>query len=204
MTQRRRVRALHLASCCTLHTYSIGCTASQRNNIVTIHHTSAVNKTSGSFCHPRSSSLAALTLSPSSSFSFLLSISPFPLIFALVSPPCLRLSADPFLLPTRTSTTYSPRPPIYLIFSFLPFFPSSSPRPVALFCASHFLSSRPANHPPTHPYIFSISLSAPFYVHPFSPLSIRVVPSFFLSLLHSCPVSTPASGKSIRVTSPVD
>lgn len=33
------VRALHLAPRCTLHTYSIGCAASQRNNIATIHHT---------------------------------------------------------------------------------------------------------------------------------------------------------------------
>lgn len=158
MTQRRRVRALHLASCCTLHTYSIGCTASQRNNIVTIHHTSAVNKTSGSFCHPRSSSLAALTLSPSSSspplsFSFYY-LFPFPLIFALASP-CLPSLGDPFLSPTRTPTTYSPRPPIYLIFSSLPFFPPSSRRPVALFCASHFLSSCRTNHPPTRIFFLS-------------------------------------------------
>lgn len=42
---------------CTLHTYSIGRGASQRNNIATIHHTSAVNKTSASSCHPRDSPL---------------------------------------------------------------------------------------------------------------------------------------------------
>lgn len=65
MTQLRRVRALHLAPCCTLHTYSIGRAASQRNNIATIHHISAVNKTSGSFCHPRF--LVALALSLDSS-----------------------------------------------------------------------------------------------------------------------------------------
>lgn len=77
MTRLRRVRALHLAPC-TLHTYLIGCAASQRNNIATIHHTSAVNKTSGSFCHPRApsrrSSRRALTLSPWSFHFFLLSI----------------------------------------------------------------------------------------------------------------------------------
>lgn len=52
MTQLRRVRALHFVPCCILHTYSIGCAASQRNNIATIHHTSTVNKISGSFYHP--------------------------------------------------------------------------------------------------------------------------------------------------------
>lgn len=89
MTRLRRVRALHLAPC-TLHTYLIGCAASQRNNIATIHHTSAVNKTSGSFCHPRApsrrSSRRALTLSPWSFHFFLLSI---PL--SLIPVPCSSL-----------------------------------------------------------------------------------------------------------------
>lgn len=204
MTQRRRVRALHLASCCTLHTYSIGCTASQRNNIVTIHHTSAVNKTSGSFCHPRSSSLAALILSlPTLPFSFFLFpfyyLFPFLLIFALAVSPCLRLSAILFSRRLATPTTYSPRPPIYLIFSFLLFFPPSC-RP---FLRVSFSLLSP-NQPPTHPYIFSINLSAPFHVHPLSPLCCPSFPLFLSFALMSRVYAGAASGKSIRVTSPVD
>jgi len=180
MTQRRRVRALHLVSYCTLHTYSIGCTASQRNNIVTIHHTSAVNKTSGSFCHRRSSSLTTLTLSPSSSFfsPFFFTTYSLSLLYShsFLESPSLY---DPFLFPTRTPATYSPRPPIYLIFSFLPFFPSSSSlRPVALFCASHFLSSRPTNHPPTR--IFFLSAFPPCSTSIRFPLCV-VRRSLFLS-----------------------
>lgn len=198
MTQRRRVRALHLASCCTLHTYSIGCTASQRNNIVTIHHTSAVNKTSGSFCHPRSSSLAALLhfLSRLFLFSlpFLLYLFLFPLIFALAVSPRSFSLAD-----SRTPTTYSPRPPIYLIFSFLLFFPPSC-RP---FLRVSFSLLSP-NQPPTHPYIFSINLSAPFHVHPLSPLCCPSFPLFLSFALVSRVYAGAVSGKSIRVTSPVD
>lgn len=48
---------LHLATC-TLHTYSIGRAASQRNNIATIHHTSAVNKTSAGSWLPRVTALS--------------------------------------------------------------------------------------------------------------------------------------------------
>lgn len=196
MTQRRRVRALHLASCCTLHTYSIGCTASQRNNIVTIHHTSAVNKTSGSFCHPRLFiSRRSYTFSRSSSFFSppLPSPSLFPFYYLLPLPSYIRarFSAslrDPFLLPTRTPTTYSPRPPIYLIFSFSPVLPvvlSPSRRPFLRVSFSLLSPNQPTNQPPTHPYIFSISLSAPFHVHPFSPLCCPPFPPP-LSLFRTC------------------
>lgn len=186
MTQRRRVRALHLASCCTLHTYSIGCTASQRNNIVTIHHTSAVNKTSGSFCHPRSSSLAALTLSPSSSsppfLFFLLSI-PFPSYIRA------RLSVSPvsprsFSLPDSHSNHVFATSAYLFDFFFPPVLPavlSPSRRPFLRVSFSLLLP----NQPPTHPYIFSISLSAPVPRPSVFPSVLSIVPSLSLSLFRT-------------------
>lgn len=203
MTRLRRVRALHLAPC-TLHTYLIGCAASQRNNIATIHHTSAVNKTSGSFCHPRApsrrSSRRALTLSPWSFHFFLLSIPlsliPVPrsslfLLLSLSLPLTLDLSIylrrlfDP-LFSFRLALSDRVFTGVAYLFDF--FFPPvlfARPLcPVTLFCASHFLSSRPPACLllfPSRPYIFSISLSAPFHVHPFSPLCRRS----FLSLSRS-------------------
>lgn len=184
MTQRRRVRALHLASCCTLHTYSIGCTASQRNNIVTIHHTSAVNKTSGSFCHPRSSSLAALTLSPSSS-----SPSPFPFLFTIYSLSLLysrsplrvsRLSPRSFSLPDSHSNHVFATSAYLFDFFFPPVLPavlSPSRRPFLRVSFSLLLP----NQPPTHPYIFSISLSAPVPRPSVFPSVLSIVPSLSLS-----------------------
>lgn len=72
---------------------------------------------------------------------------------------------NPFFFPARTPSTYSPRPPIYLIFSFLPFLHSSSRCPVGLFCASHFLSSRSAPNPlspfPSYTRIFFLSTFPP-------------------------------------------
>lgn len=231
MTRLRRVRALHLAPC-TLHTYLIGCAASQRNNIATIHHTSAVNKTSGSFCHPRApsrrSSRRALTLSPWSFHFFLLSI---PL--SLIPVPC----SSPFLLSLYLSLFASYPRSIYLrrlfdpLFSFRLalsdrvftgvaylfdfFFPPvlfARPLcPVTLFCASHFLSSRPPAClllSPSRPYIFSISLSAPFHVHPFSPLCRRSFLSLSRSLVSHVSAraraTTPRRERGIRVMSSVD
>lgn len=190
MTRLRRVRALHLAPC-TLHTYLIGCAASQRNNIATIHHTSAVNKTSGSFCHPLAPPhVAPLTLSPWPFYFFLLSIPLSRLSLQFLALPPLFASYPRSICPRRSSIHFSLSDSRALsdrvftgaayLFDF--FFPPRSFRsrplcPVTLFCASHFLSSRPPppvssppSLPPSRPYIFSISLSAPFHVHPFSPL----------------------------------
>lgn len=187
MTQRRRVRALHLASCCTLHTYSIGCTASQRNNIVTIHHTSAVNKTSGSFCHPRSSSLAALTLSPSSS-----SPPPFPFLFTIYSLSLLYsrsllrvspVSPRSFSLPDSHSNHVFATSAYLFDFFFPPVLPtalSPSRRPFLRVSFSLLLP----NQPPTHPPVY-------FFYQPFRPRSTSIrfpplcCPSFPLSLSFS-------------------
>lgn len=187
MTRLRRVRALHLAPC-TLHTYLIGCAASQRNNIATIHHTSAVNKTSGSFCHPRTlsrrSSRRALTLSLCSFHFFLLSI-PLSLIPVPCSSSSLCLLPSIYPSPSVFDPLFSFRLALsdrvftgaaYLFDFFFPPVLFARPLcPVTLFCASHFLSSRPPTRlllSPSRPYIFSISLSAPFHVHPFSPLCL--------------------------------
>jgi len=207
MTQRRRVRALHLVSYCTLHTYSIGCTASQRNNIVTIHHTSAVNKTSGSFCH-RSLFVSHLSYTFSQLFLFLLFfLLPIPFLsYIRTRFSSVRLSA--ILFSSRLALQpRSPRPPIYLIFSFLPFVLvlSSSHRP---FLRVSFSLLSP-NQPPTRIFFLSFQPFRPVprpsvFPSVLSVLSLSLSLALSLSLSHSCPVSTPASRKSIRVTSPVD
>ena len=160
MTQRRRVRALHLASCCTLHTYSIGCTASQRNNIVTIHHTSAVNKTSGSFCHPRSSSPATLILSPSCS-SFFHPLLLFYYLFLLHSRSFLCVSASlwrSFSLPDSHSNHVFATSAYLFDFFFPPILPIAHPLPIpSPFFARLIFSplAQPTNHPPTRIFFLS-------------------------------------------------
>lgn len=189
MTRLRRVRALHLAPC-TLHTYLIGCAASQRNNIATIHHTSAVNKTSGSFCHPRApsrrSSRRALTLSPWSFHFFLLSIPlsliPVPcsslfllsLSLSLSLPLTLDLSISVVssilfsLSDLRSPTAYSPGSPIYLIFSSLPFFSLVLSVPSPFFARLIF---SPLAHPPVSS---SLPLAHIFFLSAFPPRSTSI------------------------------
>lgn len=95
----RRGNAVHLAPC-TLRTYSIGRAASQRNNIATIHHTDAVNKTSASSCHPR----AGLSIS-----------------HPLSLPPIGALSLfDRVFLSRVDRSSHPPRPPSPLLFRFAP------------------------------------------------------------------------------------
>lgn len=148
MTQLRRVRALHFPPC-SLHTYSIGCAASQRNNIVTIHHTSAVNKTSGNFCH----SLCSL------SFAFLyFHPQNFCFFFIIYS---VYVSLQSFSLLNRVPTTYS----THLFIWFFSFHLFARPLcPITIFfCTSHFLlhiSSHPFSHIPFPlAYIFFLSAS---------------------------------------------
>lgn len=181
MTQLRRVRALHLVPCCTLHTYSIGCAASQRNNIATIHHTSTVNKISGSFYHP---------LFSRRSYTF----SRFSLqfFFAIYS-----LHLFPSYLHTRASLRASiPRSFSFSVFAtsaYLIFFffsvcsfarPLSSRRPFLR--VSFSLLSLAVSFPPTHIFFLSAFLPrTPSIRFPFCPL--------YLSC--SCPVSTPRRKK---------
>lgn len=168
MTQRRRVRALHLASCCTLHTYSIGCTASQRNNIVTIHHTSAVNKTSGSFCHPRSSSLAALLHFLSRLFLFSL-----PFLLSIPLPPYIRARRLSAILFSRRLALQPRIRHVRLLFDF--FFPPVLPAVLSPFFARLIFSplAQPATHPPVY-----------FFYQPFRPVPR---PSAFPSVLSLVP-----------------
>lgn len=186
MTQLRRVRALHLAPRCTLHTYSIGRAASQRNNIATIHHTTAVNKTSGSFS-------AALAPPPPPFLAVLLHFLPRLLrfIFTIYSPSllpgCTTLLVHPSsphpLSPLRFARL-EPRVRHVCLFLSDFFFPPVlslvlhvlSPLFARLIFSVSFarLSARS--------YIFSVSLFVQFHVHP-SPLHLFL--SFLLSTAFS-------------------
>lgn len=188
MTQLRRVRALHLAPRCTLHTYSIGRAASQRNNIATIHHTTAVNKTSGSFS-------AALAPPPPPFLAVLLHFFPRLLrfIFTIYSPTLLPgcttlLVASTLRLPTPfrpfdsrdSNRVFATSAYFYPTVSSLPFFRSFS-----TFCRPFLrvsFSPYPSPALSARSYIFSVSLFVQFHVHP-SPLHLFL--SFLLSTAFS-------------------
>lgn len=135
----RRVRALHLVPCCILHTYSIGCAASQRNNIATIHHTSIVNKISASFYHPRSLFLCRRSyflLVPSIFFCYL-----FPPSLSIF-PPYMRTSLRASI--ALRSFSLSDSNHVFATSAYLFDFFLLFARPlysIVLFCASHFLFS---------------------------------------------------------------
>jgi len=201
MTQLRRVRALHLAPCCTLHTYSIGRATSQRNNIATIHHTSAVNKTSGSFLLPSSFSSLLHFLS---TLQFFLAIYFLPsfahVLFHRVTVPLQSFSLSDshsdhvfaasaylfdFFLPSRSFTRplAVPRSVFFarLIFSLLDHpFPPLLPSHTRIFFLSTF---PPCSMSIRFPVCAVLLLSLSF-----SFLSHSLSFSFFL--FHSCPMST--------------
>lgn len=118
---------------------------------------------------------------------------------------------NPFFFPARTPSTYSPRPPIYLIFSFLPFLHSLSHRPFLRVSFSLFsVTPSPSRlFPPTpvyffyqpfrpvpRPSVFPLALSRCSLFLSFSLPSRSL--SFSFSLFHSCPVSTLRRKKSVR------
>lgn len=198
MTQLRRVvRALHFVPCCILHTYSIGCAASQRNNIATIHHTSTVNKTSGSSYHPRS-----LFLFPAALLHFLFK---FFAIYSLHLFPSYTFAHTSISLRSfsLSDSNYVFAMSAYLFdFFFPPVRSFARPlfrHPFLRVSFSSLLLASPLFHPPVYFFYQHFHLPPRAASIPFSLLSYC---SFSLS--GSCPVSTPRWKKSIHVTNPVD
>lgn len=203
--------------------------ASQRNNIATIHHTFAVNKTSGSFCRllllllavlphpplPSSSRRTSRSYTFSQILPFLFTIYSFPrssprrssLFLSLPLSACLSIHLRRSSILFSLSDSRSDRVfTAYLFdFFFLPVLSRARPLcPVTLFCASHFLSSRPPAR--------SFPLAHTFFLSTFPPRSTSIrfplyVRPSVLSLSRSALVSrasTPRRERGIRVMSSVD